>query len=206
MLIAGIYSHPEGLASFLELISLCASSFHESSAPVPPGHRSYQLMVNPQAEIRATSTHPVLHGQWCSKFDSQVVPIRHFSQPCCCEGAERMGRPCGEVNSAGVEEEEVEDGAAQKTRGQMDNELERAYPRHSWLVLFRVFSLGWTLFSFTEPLQIQGDFVSITIFPTMESQRPQLHFKQHFKLKVLDKNMNILKIHGALVQSKNYRI
>lgn len=60
LLIASSYSHPEGASEFLKLISLCASSFHESSAPAPPGHRSYQLMVNPQAEIRPANTHPVL--------------------------------------------------------------------------------------------------------------------------------------------------
>lgn len=56
LLIAGSYSDPEGPSSFLKLISLCASSFHESSALVPPGHHSYQLKVNPQAEIRPTNT------------------------------------------------------------------------------------------------------------------------------------------------------
>lgn len=60
LLIAGSYSDPEGPSSFLRPISLCASSFHESSALLPPGHHTYQLMVNPQAEIRPTNTHPVL--------------------------------------------------------------------------------------------------------------------------------------------------
>lgn len=83
LLIAGSYSDPEAPSSFLKLVSLCASSFHESSALLPPGHHGYQLMVNPQAEIRPTNTHPVLLVQWCSKFNSQVAPIQHLLKACC---------------------------------------------------------------------------------------------------------------------------
>lgn len=65
LLIAGSYSGPEGLPSFLRLISLSASasSFHESSEMVPPGWRGYQLMACPREEIRLTKLHPVLDVQ-----------------------------------------------------------------------------------------------------------------------------------------------
>lgn len=99
LLIAGSYSDPEGPSSFLKLISFCASSFHESSPLVPPGHHSYQLMVNPQAEIRPTNTHPVLLVQWCSKFNSQVAPIQHLLKACCYKWVQMVR--CGmEVDEA----------------------------------------------------------------------------------------------------------
>lgn len=74
LLIAGSYSDPEGPLSFLKLISPCASSFHESSALLPPGHHSYQLMVNPQAEIRPTNTRFL-----CNDAASLILRLQQFN-------------------------------------------------------------------------------------------------------------------------------
>lgn len=66
LLIAGIYSGPEGLPSILGAdisLSVSASSFHESSEIVPPGRHGYQLMACPREEIRPTKLNPVLDVQ-----------------------------------------------------------------------------------------------------------------------------------------------
>lgn len=82
LLIAGSYSGPEGLPSFLRLISLStsASSFHESSEMVPPGRRGYQLMACPREKIRTAKLHPVLDVQWCSKSNSPGPRMAWFNK------------------------------------------------------------------------------------------------------------------------------